>query len=299
MARPVQLVKTQDALGAMDRAKRITAEAYTLSEPMLDALEAAAERGACVSVALACTPYGSSKDRLAAWNARSVARLRAHHVAAELRDTVHAKELCVDGTFYFDERNWRRDDLVIRAAPNEATAIPSTKSGALAAEARLLEAARTGDVIVETESFGSKNTVYDSLKRLALDGRSPRLLVNQRVLNGNRRERCLLEHLVREGVRVRICRDSSKLAATASGAWLGSANASPTFAGDEMTDWGVATADRAIARSVRARLESDWIGAKEFRAAREPERHASRGARGHLGGDADTAAGREPMDSAR
>jgi len=299
MARPVQLVKTQDALGAIDRAKRITAEAYTLSEPMLDALEAAAERGARVSVTLAGTPYGSSKDRLAAWNARLVSRLRAHHVAAELRNTVHAKELCVDGTFYFDERNWRRDDLVIRAAPNEVTTIPSTKTGALAAEARLLEAARSGDVIVETESFGSKNAVYDSLKRLALDGRSPRLLVNQRVLNGNRRERCLLEHLVREGVRVRVCKDSSKLAATPSGAWLGSANASPTFAGDEMTDWGIATADRAITRSVRARLEWDWIGAKEFRAAREPERHDSRGARGRLGGDADAAAGPQPVDSAR
>ncbi|HYL27182.1 MAG TPA: hypothetical protein VEW74_05055 [Candidatus Nitrosotalea sp.] len=294
----MQLVTTQEAIGAMDRAKRISAEAYTLAGPMVNALEAAGERGARVCVTLAGTPYGSSKDRLAAWNARLVAQLRAHHVAAVLKDTVHAKELCVDGTFYFDERNWRRDDLVVRAAPSEAAAIPSTKAGALAVEAQLLAAAPTGDVILETESFGSKNAVYDALKRLALDGRSPRLLVNRRVLCGNSRERSLLEGLVREGVHVRVCSDSSKLAATPNGAWLGSANASPTFAGDAMTDWGVATSNHAIARSVSARLESDWSVAKEFRVPREPERHVGSGARGRLGGDGSAAAGRESMDSA-
>ena len=237
---------------------------------MLNALEAAGDRGACVSVRLAAAPWGNAKDGLARLNARMIAELRAHHADAHLQDAVHAKELRVDDSFFFDERNWRPDDLVIRAAPSEARAIPANKHDALAAEARLLGASvAADDVIVESESFGSKNAVYDALKALALAKRSPRLLVNRRVLTGNARERSLLETLARDGVRVRVCTDSSKLAATGRGAWLGSANASPTFADDDITDWGIATADRAIVGAVRNRLESDWTGAKELRLTRE------------------------------
>jgi phosphatidylserine/phosphatidylglycerophosphate/cardiolipin synthase-like enzyme len=296
----MQLSSTGAAIGAIAGGTTIEAEAYTLSRPIVEALEAAARRGARVDVTLAAAPYGRTKDRLARENARIVSALRAGGVAARLADAVHAKELRVDGTCYLDEKNWRAGDIVLRAGAAEAASIPTSKHGALALEARLLAGARAADgVVVETESFGSGNRVYSALKALAFAGASPRLLVNDRVLSGNARERHILEHLLSDGVRVRVTKDSSKLAAAGDRAWLGSANASVTFCDGDMSDWGVCTGNRRIVGAVRTRLEAQWRSAKEFRVAREPVAHrASDRARGNLGGNATAAAGREPVGSA-
>ena len=68
-----------------------------------------------------------------------------------------------------------------------------------------------------------------------------------------------------DGVRVRVCKDSEKLAVAGSGAWLGSANATAAFGESDMIDWGLCTSDPAIVSAVRARLEAAWDGAAEFK----------------------------------
>lgn len=263
----LQLSSLDDAVGRIATASSISVEAYTLHGPVLDALEAAARRGACVVVELERSPYGDRNHHLAVENARIARELHAAGARAKLADRVHAKTMVVDGMLYLDEKNWHRGDIVLRENDRaEANAIAMTKRDALAREATLLSAATArDDTIVESESFGFGNATYASLKKVGLAGSRPRLLVSDRDLRGNRRERAALEHLQRDGVQVRVCKDSAKLAVCANDAWLGSANA--TYAGGRfaMPDWGLCTKNAAIVNAVRTRLESEWSTAKAFK----------------------------------
>jgi hypothetical protein len=138
----------------------------------------------------------------------------------------------------------------------------TTKRNALAAEAALLATASRADrVLVESESFGAGNPVYSALDALARRGAAPRLLVGARVLARNHRERATLERLQRDGVDVRVCKDSEKFALAGDRAWVGSANASFDGGRDDMTDWGLATANRSVVSAARARLEARWQNA--------------------------------------
>lgn len=270
----LQLSSLDGAVGRIATATNISVQAYTLHGPVLGALEAAARRGARVDVELERSPFDDRKGHLAAENARIARELHAAGAKAKLAARIHAKTIVADGVLYLDEKNWRRNDIVLRENDRaEANAIAMTKHDALAREAKLLSGATVpGDAIVESESFGFGNATYASLKALGLAGRRPRLLVSDRDLRGNRRERVALEHLVRDGVQVRVCKDSEKLAACAGGAWLGSANA--TYAGGRfaMPDWGLCTKDPAIVSAVRARLESEWSAAKAFKGQRVAQR---------------------------
>jgi phosphatidylserine/phosphatidylglycerophosphate/cardiolipin synthase-like enzyme len=261
------LSSTRDAIQSIERATQITAEAYTLHGPVLRALEDAAQRGARVAVKLERSPYGSSNRGLARENARLVGELRAAGADARLADPIHAKTMSVDGVLYLDEKNWHCGDIVLREDDRCAAAsIPMVKRDALAEEARLLAAAKQSDeTIVESESFGAGNETYNAVRELGLAHASPRLLVSENDLRGNARERSLLELLMRDGVRVRVCADSAKLAVAGDRAWLGSANA--TYAGGKfaMPDWGIRTRDASIVEAVRARLEAEWRTAKELR----------------------------------
>ncbi len=148
----------------------------------------------------------------------------------------------------------------------KARAVATIKHEALSREAQLLCDSRRGDdAVVESESFGCCNAVYGALSKLARGGASPRLLVAQRELRGNEREAEVLEKLVNDGVRVRVCKDSEKLAVAGGGAWLGSANATAAFGESDMIDWGLCTNDPAIVSAVRTRLEAAWDGAAEFK----------------------------------
>lgn len=263
----LQLSSLDDAVGRIATATSISVQAYTLHGPVLGALEAAARRGACVVVELERSPYHDRQGHLAAENARIARELHAAGAEAKLAGRIHAKTMVVDGVLYLDEKNWRRGDIVLRENDRaEANAIAMTKRDALAREASLLSsAAAPDDTIVESESFGFGNATYASLKALSLAGGRPRLLVSDRDLRGNRRERVALEHLVRDGVQVRVCKDSEKLAVCAGGAWLGSANATYADGRFAMPDWGLCTKNAAIVSAVRARLESQWATAKAFR----------------------------------
>ena len=247
----------------------IAAEAYTLHGPVLLALEDAARRGACVRVRLEGRPFDDPKGRLAAENARLARELRACGAEASLAHPLHAKALDLDGVLYLDEKNWQRDDLVLRESDAaEARAVATIKHEALAREAQLLADSGRNDAVVESESFGCCNAVYGALTRLARSGASPRLLVAQNELRGNKREAEVLERLVNDGVRVRVCKDSEKLAVAGGGAWLGSANATAAFGDSDLIDWGLCTRDPAIVSAVRTRLEAAWDGAADFKGRR-------------------------------
>jgi hypothetical protein len=268
MAAPMlQLTSTGAVVDQIAHARHIAAEAYTLHGPILFALEEAARRGAGVRVRLEGRPFDDPKGRLAAENARLAGDLRACGAEATLTHPLHAKALDLDGVLYLDEKNWRRNDLVLRENDaTEAGGVATSKHEALSREAQLLDDARRGDdAVVESESFGCCNAVYGALSTLGRDGASPRLLVAQRELRGNKREAGVLEKLVNDGVRVRVCKDSEKLAVAGSGAWLGSANATAAFGESDMIDWGLCTSDPAIVSAVRTRLEAAWDGAAEFK----------------------------------
>ncbi|MBV9718880.1 MAG: hypothetical protein JOZ77_06150 [Candidatus Eremiobacteraeota bacterium] len=256
------LSSSAELLQALARAARIDVEAYTLSGPVLRAVETAARRGAHVAVHLEETPYNAG--HLATENRKVASQLRRAGANAALEHPLHAKEIVTDGTLYLDEKNWRPGDLILRdddAA--DASTIPQIKHEALEYERRLLDGARRDDeVIVESESFGCCNAVYSELKTMGAD--APRLLVCERELRGNRRELAILEALTAKGVRVRVCSDSEKLAVAGDRAWLGSANATLAAPAADGPDWGLCTGDADIVRAVRARLESEWRRAHEL-----------------------------------
>lgn len=268
----LHLSSVRDAIKSIDCAHEVSVEAYTLNGAVLRALEDAARHGAHVDVTIERHPFGGKRG-LARENARLIRRLRAAGVDARLADPIHAKAIWADGTLYLDEKNWRCGDIVLREDDRaKAASIPMDKPDALAQESQVLRRARATDsIIVESETFGTGNVTYDALKSLALAGAQPRLLVSDSELRGNSRERNALAGLTRAGVRVRVCKDSAKLAVAGNRAWLGSANA--TYAGFTvaMSDWGVSTDDRAIVNTVRTRLEAEWAAAKGFKCDAPPK----------------------------
>jgi len=260
----VKLSSTRELFAALARAETIDVRAYTLRGPILGALEAAARRGARVAAELERSPDQKPRGSLARENRRVVGELRAAGVDAVLADPVHAKSIVADGSLFLDDRNWNASDLVLRDDDRaDAASIPMLKHEALAAEARLLGQARREDgAIVASESFGCCNGVYSALDALAKRGGAPRLIVCERELRGNERERRVLRALAREGVRVRVSRDTEKLAAAGDRVWIGSANATVAFGRADLPDWGLYSGDSAIVAAVRARLESEWSRAK-------------------------------------
>jgi hypothetical protein len=263
----LRLSSTDAVVAGIASAKQVFAEAYTLGGPVLRALENAARRGAHVVVELEEAPFNDAKRQLARENAKVASELRGAGADVRLEHPIHAKMISVDGALYLDEKNWHEGDIVLRD-DGAAASIPMTKLDALRQEAELLGRARDCDgVIVESESFGSANPVYSALKVLARFGAAPRLLVCENDLRSNARERAGLEHLARDGVRVRVCKDSAKLALAGDCAWLGSANATYADGRWAMPDWGICTSNSEIVNAVRNRLETEWKTARELKAS--------------------------------
>ncbi len=259
--------------------------AYTLqSKHLLHALEDAARRGARVRVRLEGAPYGDPDGSFATYNRRLAIELRRSGAVVHVNDPasgdapLHAKALAVDGKLFLDDRNWARDDVIVRdddpgdsSAVRSATAgrAPSDRAGfamhkrtALQLEARMLERTRAGDrVTLETETFGSSNAVCRALDDLGKRGLHPRLLVERR-LASNGRERATLQRLATDGVEVRTTTDTEKFAVCGRWAWIGSANASPAFGTPDEIDWGTCTRNGAIVAAVAERLEMRWLAAR-------------------------------------
>jgi hypothetical protein len=219
-----------------------------------------------VKVELEGSPFHDRAHRLARENRRVAAELRRSGADAVLARGEHAKAIVADSKLYLDGKNWRAGDLIVSEDdPAEVAAIPNLKHEALEEERRLIDGAKPADdTIVESESFGWCNAVFSALERLARSGAAPRVLVCERDLQGNARERALLERLSSEGARVRVSSDSEKLAACGDGSWIGSANATVAIPGDEEVDWGLRMRDPQIVDAVRERLEMRWQSARDF-----------------------------------
>ena len=169
---------------------------------------------------------------------------------------VHAKAIVADGQLFLDNRNWGTSDFVVQdvrparrsgrsrrfrgqCARRPGSVFAIEKPEALAREAELLRAAEPGaDVLVsKARPLGTASSTPRSTSSQK-HGTAVRLLVSNREA-ANGRERKALEHLARDGVAVRLCRDSEKFALVGDSAWLGSANASPAFGHPETLDWGL------------------------------------------------------------
>jgi hypothetical protein len=266
----LSLSSTAQAAAAMRGAQAVSFTAYTLRRGNLfDALEAAARGGAHVSVRLEGALYGDADGSFARVNAGIVADLRRAGVDASVSAPtdapIHAKMLDVDGSRYLDDRNWGAGDLVVREGDPADPALATLKRDALASEGKLLRAARPGeDTIVESESFSCCNAVYSALDDAAKRGLQPRVLVCARELRGNDRERDRLAHLVQDGARVRVTKETDKLALAGEHLWIGSANATAAIALPDTIDWGICSDDAAIVAAARTRIESTWTHAKRL-----------------------------------
>ncbi|HEX5274496.1 MAG TPA: phospholipase D-like domain-containing protein [Candidatus Rubrimentiphilum sp.] len=263
--------------------------AYTLRHgAVLDELEAAARRGARVTVRLEGSPYADPSGELATANRRVLRELRRLGADARLADTnarngpaLHMKAAVCDGVAYLDDRNWPgagdtivRDDFgadvaAIRTAALSGRAdrtpeFSTDKRDALWAERRLLAGARNAQrVDVESESFGPGSGVYGELKQLAASGVHCRLIVSRRDLNDTSRR--ALASLSRAGVAVRVSESDEKMAVVdGARAWIGSANATSPFPNGDQIDWGLRTDAPDVLRHLSRRFASTWNAATSF-----------------------------------
>src|SRR5208282_4925405 len=164
----VRLSGTDELYAAIGSARSISLASYILYPGRLvEALEAAGDRGAEVSVRVEINPLDPSGS-LAATNLKVAEELRAHRVAVELTQT-HLKAAVIDGEAFLDDRNWAEhgpstliadsdpDDVgVIRAGIEGKAAsdahLWTRKGDALDAEAKLLQEAGSERIEVESES---------------------------------------------------------------------------------------------------------------------------------------------------
>ncbi len=263
----LRLSSASAIIAAIAHARNVAVRAYTIHGSVLRALEDASRRGTRVEVRLEETPFADKKGHLAEENRRLVGEMRAAGIDAGLDHPLHSKAIDVDGSLFLDEKNFDgNEDVIVRADDSsDRGAIAWTKSDALEREGALLRDAGN-DALVETETFGRFNPVSAALDRLACEGKAPRLLVSAKALSGNARERAALQRLVDDGVRVRVCDDSAKLAVAGERAWLGSANATVAYGRFDMPDWGTCTSDPQTVAAVRDRLEARWASGRVLHA---------------------------------
>jgi phosphatidylserine/phosphatidylglycerophosphate/cardiolipin synthase-like enzyme len=283
------LSSTTEMLAALRGAHDVTFIAYILPPGrVLAGLEAAARDGTHVCVRLEGSVYGDG-GRLNALNAAAVARLQADGADARLvhggsDDTagmLHAKAAVIDGTLFLGDRNFPdrgadtivRDDFPadVRMAADMARGVQdaptssfaTTKRGALASEARLVGEAGAGDdVIVESESFGRGNAVYNAIDGAARRGARVSVLVNARVARGNLREAAAIAKLEEDGVAVRTCSGEEKFAIVRGArGWIGSANVTAAFDHPDEFDWGARTDQPDILAHARAAFDARWAAA--------------------------------------
>lgn len=270
----LRLSGMDELLGAIDRGRTITLSSYVLHRGRLvDALEAAGDRGAAVRVRLESSPMDDARGDVRKVDDALSAELRSHGVAVELTAPgarSHLKAAIVDGRAFLDDRNWPDhgpDTILVDADPDDVMVVRrgidgaaagdahlwTRKGSALQAEAALVRLA-DGPIAVESESFGS-GAVARELETKARAGAAVRLLVNDREA-GNPREASELRRLAAAGVAVRVAPFDEKLAVAGDAAWLGSANAT-AYPADQV-DWGMRTGVGAVVGALRARFERNW-----------------------------------------
>jgi hypothetical protein len=287
----IALTTAAGFIRTLDSAQNVALTAYTLHPGhVFDALEAAARRGAAVSVRLERDPLDDAAGTLHRANAAALAALRAAGAAAEAtgpgEPVLHLKAAVVDGVAFLDDRNWAAggaERIVRDTEPDDVAAVgaavargpgsdghlATTKSGAQRLESDVIAGAGSAPLVVESESFGN-GTIYNALLRRAKAHQPTRLIVAGREVaeRGNRTERAHLAHLAALGVEVRVGDPrhgdlDEKLAVADRDAWVGSANA--TYARDAdgaQRDWGLATRQPDIGAALRGAFERNWSVAR-------------------------------------
>jgi hypothetical protein len=279
-----EAIVTQAAfIAALARASDIELSAYVLESrsPVVRALEAAADRGASVSLVLEADPYlgRSPSDDPAARTRQIAASLESHGVRVAWTTPslpVHMKAAIVDHTAFLDDRNWptdAQDTIVATTDPDDVSATQSALAGkpasdghlatekraALALEARTIRFGTGDHIDIESESFGY-SAVSKALAARAQTGAHVRLLVAKREFDeGSPTERASLRRLQRAGVDVRIVVNDEKLAIAGDRAWTGSANA--TWSPGPMLDWGMSTRRPELIAGIEAAFERNWQAA--------------------------------------
>jgi hypothetical protein len=263
----IALASVAEFTAAVRGAHEISLTSYTLHPgTVLGTLDAAAQRGAAVHVRLDGDPRGG---RLTRDNAAAVAELRAAGADAKLTDkadpVMHMKAAIVDGVAWLDDRNWAGTDNERVVRVDDPRDVATTKADALRREADVIEHAGSGELDVESESFGN-GSIYRALLQRAKAHLSTRLIVAGREVAETRNapERGCLRQLAALGVEIRAgdARHhdlNEKLAVAADRAWVGSANA--TYDGGrfgEQADWGIASGDRGVVDGLRAAFAANW-----------------------------------------
>jgi hypothetical protein len=268
-------------LGALAGAREVEVSAYVLDrrEPVVKALEAAAQRGARVRVRLEGKPYSDHDGAMAKQNRALAAELRGCGAVVTLAgsgsEPVHMKAALVDGVAYLDDRNFPpsgRDTVVATSDPDDVAVVRAAlqgvpgsdahlateKAGALRLEAQAIAQGRGDRVDVESEGFGL-SVISKALRQRALGGAAVRLLVAQQEFGQARtQERQAIARLVAAGGCVRVGRSNEKLCVAGDVGWVGSANA--TYAAP-MLDWGMQTRAAPVLDALQAAFDRNWAAA--------------------------------------
>ncbi len=296
----VSLAAPGELLAAIATAKSVALCAYVLppGNAVARALEAAADRGASVSVTLDDSPYFGARWKDAPApdpNLGSAAALRAHGVTVRLSQppepSMHLKAAVIDGRAFLDDRNWAtsghstivetRDGEAVAAIadaiaerPRSQSDLALQKSAALALEAATIRGGSGDRVDVVTESFGASD-ISAALAERARAGATVRLAVDARVLAGDvhGRERAAIARLAASGVEVRALNTAEKFAVAGDRVWLGSANA--TVGDGAMLDWGIRSADARLGGTLEAAFEVAWSRGLKVAPAQLPKSAAA------------------------
>ena len=251
---------------------------------MVRALEAAARRGAHVTVRLEGRPHPDSTGAVALQNVRAIQELRRCGADAQLtapgQPFLHLKAAVCDGETFLDDRNFpdRGDTIVCDDAHGATRAVLEAAAGkaqraarglwtdkqaAMRQETRLIESAAPGTAIcVSTESLGFCD-VYGALKRLARSGVECDLIVARSDVRGKNGRAAM--DLQAAGVHVRVAAAAEKVAIAGGSAWIGSANA--TYASEPTLDWGLRTSQRRVVRTLQERFNAQWRRARAYRSS--------------------------------
>ncbi|MFN2529105.1 MAG: phosphatidylserine/phosphatidylglycerophosphate/cardiolipin synthase family protein [Candidatus Baltobacteraceae bacterium] len=280
----ITLCSTDAVLAATQQARSVALTAYVMRPGrVLTALEEAAKRGVRVTVRLEASPFGDTNGDLHRENVEAVRALHAsgadaHVVDGDGRRPLHLKAALVDNELFLDDRNWPDDgrDTIIRdtdprdirtfteaiaGTPQNDAPLATVKDAALQREANVIYRAAKAlqPVDVQSESFGF-GRIYAALKTLAQKHVPVRLLVAERDLNAN----CAsaLQHLMAQGVTVRLSESDEKMAVARDTGWIGSANA--TMGIENQIDWGLDIFDRSVIANMHERFEENWAAAKPY-----------------------------------
>ncbi len=275
----ISLSSTGALSASLRAAKSIVLSAYILPPgSILQAVIAAARRGAAVTVRLEGAPYRDPQGRLAALNDAAVDTLRAAGADAQEVDTgtnaaqtLHLKAVVIDGrSSFFDDRNFARSGLVVAdtsaadaravVAQTLGSAMPPhrialSKAAALDEEVDLIDASRRGQILrVGSEAIGNCE-VTQSLEDAAMRGVDVHVRVCRSLVASNLYDRREITRLQNVGIDVQQDSNHAKYALLADRAWIGSANATPGCA--TQSDWGIDVRAPALIAQLRHRLAAN------------------------------------------